>query len=161
MNRQMCPKCDVAVAWHLEKCPTCKTKKNEFIFTNSPSPEEIEESDARSVASYPKGNSTFGKKSETIEQQNVIGNAAAQRTVKYASLFESIGYVLQILCAVSACLLLFVGFFISGPVWVKLVYWVAIVIFWAFSYAQTSLIRGLASYFQMKASDHIIRHWQK
>ena len=43
MNRQMCPKCDVAVAWHLEKCPTCKTKKNEFIFTNSSSDEEKEE----------------------------------------------------------------------------------------------------------------------
>ena len=43
MNRQMCPKCDVAVAWHLEKCPTCKTKKIEFIFTNSPTTEDIEQ----------------------------------------------------------------------------------------------------------------------
>ena len=44
MNRQMCPKCDVAVAWHLEKCPTCNTMtKNEFIFTNSPTTEDIEQ----------------------------------------------------------------------------------------------------------------------
>jgi len=42
----MCPKCNVAVAWHLEKCPSCNTiTKNEFIFTNSLSTEEMEESE--------------------------------------------------------------------------------------------------------------------
>ena len=103
----------------------------------------------------------FGKKAETVEQQISIGNEAAHRTVKYASLFEKIGNLLQILNVIGACVLLAAGFFIPGPGWGKLIYWVIVLILWAFSYVQTSLIRGLASYFQMKASDHIIRHWQK
>ena len=70
MNRQMCPKCDVAVAWHLEKCPTCKTKKDQFIFTNSSSAEGIEEQTLANLyqASYQKGNSANRIKSElTLE----------------------------------------------------------------------------------------------
>jgi hypothetical protein len=62
MNRQMCPKCDVAVAWHLEKCPTCKTKKIEFIFTNSESTEDIESFNR--FASKLKGNPTSQENSE-------------------------------------------------------------------------------------------------
>lgn len=105
--------------------------------------------------------SAFGKKAETVEQQINIGNEAAHRTVKYASLFENIGNLLQILNVIGACVLLAAGFFIPGPGWGKLIYWVIVLILWAFSYVQTSLIRGLASYFQMKASDHLIRHWKK
>jgi hypothetical protein len=66
----MCPKCDVAVAWHLEKCPTCKTKKDQFIFTNSSSAEGIEEQTLANLyqASYQKGNSANRIKSElTLE----------------------------------------------------------------------------------------------
>ena len=62
MNRQMCPKCDVAVAWHLEKCPTCKTKKIEFIFTNSESTEDIES--FKRFASKLKGNPTSQENSD-------------------------------------------------------------------------------------------------
>jgi hypothetical protein len=66
----MCPICDVAVAWHLEKCPTCKTKKDQFIFTNSSSAEGIEEQTLANLyqASYQKGNSANRIKSElTLE----------------------------------------------------------------------------------------------
>ena len=66
----MCPKCDVAVAWHLEKCPTCKTKKDQFIFTNSSSAEGIEEQTLANLyqASFQKGNSVNRIKSElTLE----------------------------------------------------------------------------------------------
>ena len=59
----MCPKCDVAVAWHLEKCPTCNTMtKNEFIFTNSPTTEDIEQFNA--FADKVKRNPRIEEKSE-------------------------------------------------------------------------------------------------
>lgn len=45
MNSQICPKCEVPVAWTLDECPTCKTKRSGFIFSNSPSSEDKNESD--------------------------------------------------------------------------------------------------------------------
>lgn len=96
-----------------------------------------------------------------VVDQVELGLDAAQRTEKYASLFEDLGNIMQVLNVIGACVLIAAGFFIAGPGWVKLIYWIAVLILWGFSYLQTSLIRGLASYFQMKASDHIIRHLQK
>ena len=63
----MCPKCDVAVGWHLEKCPTCQTKKDHFIFTNSTSGQEIEEFEETSVASKWKGELTLA---DVVRAQN-------------------------------------------------------------------------------------------
>ena len=101
------------------------------------------------------------QKNLTLSDQIKIGEEAAKRTIKFASLFESIGKVLQTLNVVSVVILFFIGFFIQDPAWLKFAYWAAVLIIWAFSYVQTSLIRGLASYFQMKASDHLIRNWKK
>jgi hypothetical protein len=101
------------------------------------------------------------QKNLTLSDQIKIGEEAAKRTIKFASLFESIGKVLQTLNVVSVVILFFIGFFIPDPAWLKFAFWAAVLIIWAFSYVQTSLIRGLASYFQMKASDHLIRNWKK
>lgn len=101
------------------------------------------------------------QKSATLSDQIKTGDEAAQRTIRYASLFESIGKVMQALNVIGVVILFFIGFFIPEPVWLKFAFWGAILILWAFSYVQTSLIRGLSSYFQMKASDHLIRHWKK
>lgn len=98
---------------------------------------------------------------DSLDQQKKIGKAAAFRTIKFATLFENIGKVLQILNVFGACILIAVGIFISGSGWIRFGYWIGVLILWAFSYVQTSLIRGLASYFQMKASDHLIRNWKK
>ncbi|CAN2174972.1 hypothetical protein MCEMRE26_00144 [Candidatus Nanopelagicaceae bacterium] len=87
-----------------------------------------------------------------------IGLQAADRTEKYSTLFENIGKIMQILNSVGAVVLLIAGFFIDAPGFIKFIYWVVILIVWAFAYVQTSLIRGLASYFQMKASDHLLRY---
>ena len=148
------------------ECSRCNKKVSPERVSRIKSDPAINSSASGSVGSaeysYPDLKiSAFGKKAETLEQQQDIGDAAAHRTVKYASLFENIGNVMQILNSIGACVLIAAGFFITGPGWVKFIYWVAVLILWAFSYLQTSLIRGLASYFQMKASDHIIRHWRK
>ena len=99
--------------------------------------------------------------SRTLEEQKQTGNAAALRTEKYSTLFDNIGNVMQIVNTVAAVILIVPGFFIPGPGWYKALYWLGIGILWAIAYVQTALIRGLSSYFQMKASDHIIRNWQR
>lgn len=99
----------------------------------------------------------FTRKAKEIDHV-AVGLEAANRTERYATLFEKIGSVVQSLNTIGACLLLVVGFFLTGAFWVKVIYWIAILILWGFSYVQTAFIRGLASYFQMKASDHIIRY---
>jgi len=103
----------------------------------------------------------LGHKATTLEEQIAVGYQAALRTEKYSTLFENIGRILQFLNSIGACILLVCGFFIPGSFLVKFIYWVVICILWAFSFVQTALIRGLSSYFQMRASDHIIRHWKK
>jgi hypothetical protein len=160
--------CECGTPWleANDNCSRCNKKVNperaELIKSDPISLSNTSTSTDQTQYNYPDLKvSAFGKKAETVEQQKEIGNAAAHRTVKYASLFENIGNVMQILNLIGACVLIAAGFFITGPGWVKFIYWVAVLILWAFSYVQTSLIRGLASYFQMKASDHIIRHWQK
>ena len=122
-------------------------------------PVEMDESDVDEEAPSPIIKPV--QKNLTLSDQIKIGEEAAKRTIKFASLFESIGKVLQTLNVVSVVILFFIGFFIPDPAWLKFAYWAAVLIIWAFSYAQTSLIRGLASYFQMKASDHLIRNWKK
>ena len=101
------------------------------------------------------------QKTVTLSDQIKIGDEAAKRTIRYASLFESIGKVIQTLNVVAVVILFFVGFFIPGPAWIRFAYCAAVLVLWAISYVQTSLIRGLASYFQMKASDYLIRNWKK
>jgi len=89
------------------------------------------------------------------------GNAAALRTKNYATLFETIGKFLQFLNIVAVVLLIIVVLIISTSSALKILYVIGIFTVWGVSYVQTCLIRGLASYFQMKASDHIIRNWAK
>jgi hypothetical protein len=101
------------------------------------------------------------QKTVTLSDQIKIGDEAAKRTIRYASLFETIGKVIQTLNVIAVVILFFVGFFIPDPAWLKFAYWAAVLVLWAISYVQTSLIRGLASYFQMKASDYLIRNWKK
>ena len=95
---------------------------------------------------------------ERSKIQSEIGFEAAERTQKYATLFENIGNVLQLLNAIAAVILLIAGLFFSGPGIMKFIYWVVILIIWAFSYLQTALIRGIASYFQMRVSDYFLQH---
>jgi hypothetical protein len=97
---------------------------------------------------------------KTLVEQKKIGNEAALRTERYSTLFDNIGNVMQIVNTVAAGILIVPGFFIPGSGWIKAAYWLVIGILWALAYVQTALIRGLSSYFQMKASDYIIRNWE-
>ena len=86
----------------------------------------------------------------------VSSKDAARRTLKYATLFEDIGKFVQYLNAVAAIILLIlVIFFMDTPNSVRIGYGVGILALWLVSYIQTSLMRGLAAYFQMKAAAHL------
>jgi len=142
--------------------------KRENLAKNESQSEKSEESALHQVefqkSAFPQLDSEVSKEDnvgKTLEEQRKIGNEAALRTEKYSTLFDNIGNVIQIVNTIAACILIVPGFFIPGPGWFKVVDWLAIGILWAFAYVQTALIRGLSSYFQMKASDHIIRNWQK
>lgn len=85
------------------------------------------------------------------------GLIAAQSVSQYAILFEKTGLVLQILNTIGAVVLLILlvvekpagAYFILGIV--------AIGLLWLLSYLQTSLVRGLAAYFQMRSIDYVER----
>lgn len=143
-----CKTCSRVLTWEQSK-----SSESEKIFESEPNSSD-EELIAQPAPWKPIS------KIPTIAEQILLGESATKRTLKYATLFENIGSVMQVLNTIGAIILFFVGFFISGPGWMKIVFWVAILIIWAYSYVQTSLMRGLASYFQMRASDHIIRHWK-
>lgn len=106
-------------------------------------------------------NRNFKQKGKGLNLQSEISNGieAAKRTKNYATLFETIGKVLQALNFVGALLLIFAVFIIPSSSLMKFIYLIGVLILWGVSYVQTALIRGLASYFQMKASDHIVRNW--
>ncbi|CAN2174821.1 hypothetical protein MCEMZLE2_00139 [Candidatus Nanopelagicaceae bacterium] len=98
---------------------------------------------------------------ETIEDRKILGLEAAKRTNKYAGLFDSIGEVFHILNLVGGGLSILVVLLIPIDSTIKVVSILGLLVLMGLVYVQTSLIRGLASYFQMKANDHIIRNWDK
>jgi hypothetical protein len=123
----------------------------EILSQKAPVAKEPIKSENRNIKHQVKGLNLQSEVSNGIE--------AAKRTKSYATLFETIGKVLQALNFVGALLLIFIVFFIPSSSLMKLIYLLGVLIFWGVSYIQTALIRGLASYFQMKASDHLIRNW--
>lgn len=102
-------------------------------------------------------NLKFRNKQNAQNQRSkfVSSDEAARRTLKYATLFEDIGRFSQLLNSIGAAILLIVGFFLDISFGYKFLYWLVILIYWWFSYLNTSLLRGVSSYFQMRASAHL------
>ena len=80
---------------------------------------------------------------------------AAKRTLKYSSLFENIGKTNQYLNSFAAFVMIVSVLLTNLTTTYKLLCIVVILISWWVSYLYTSLVRGLSSYFQMKASAHL------
>jgi hypothetical protein len=110
------------------------------------------------------GASNFQNEYTSIRQESSItelsvdaGTDAAERVFRYGTLFEKIGSVLQIINSVAAVLLVIFllfarlegAYFFLGLLVIGLI--------WCISYLQTSFIRGLASYFQMRSADYVER----
>ena len=85
------------------------------------------------------------------------GIEAALRVKKYGTLWDQVGSIINILNSVGAGALI-IFLFISG-LGGKLILLgiVFIAVLWGISYLQISIIKGLASYFQMRSADYLER----
>ena len=94
------------------------------------------------------------------QKSSDIGAEAATRVSRYATLFEKIGTIVQVLNSVAALLLVIIllsaGFSGLPGEYIPLGL-IGIGVFWTIGYVQTSFIRGLASYFQMRSIDFVER----
>ena len=85
----------------------------------------------------------------------IMGVESAKRVLKYATLFEKISKFLQTANLIAVSVLFLAGLFLELHIALLFVYWVAVAALWGFGYLQVALIQGLASYFQMKACEHL------
>ena len=84
-----------------------------------------------------------------------LGIESAKRVFKYGTLFEKIAEFLQVFNTIVSVFLFLAGFFLTELGSLKLIYWVAILLLWFFGYLQVALVRGITSYFQMKACNYL------
>jgi hypothetical protein len=90
-----------------------------------------------------------------------LGVQAALRVRKYGTLWDQIGSVINILNTIGAGIL-FIFLLISGlDGKIILLGLVAIILLWGLSYLQISIVKGLASYFQMRSADYLERRDRK
>ena len=112
---------------------------------------------SQAVSNSQSGSTGVNVNSLRVELSEEVGADAAHRVFRYGTLFEKIGSVLQILNSISAVLLA-IFLFIARPEGMYLFLGLLIIgVIWCVSYLQTSFIRGLASYFQMRSVDFLER----
>jgi hypothetical protein len=85
------------------------------------------------------------------------GVEAARRVKKYGTLWDQIGSVINVLNSIGAGILLILLLISGIEGKIILLGIVAIAILWGLSYLQISIIKGLASYFQMRSADYLER----
>ena len=89
------------------------------------------------------------------------GVQAAIRVKKYGTLWDQIGSVINILNTIGAGILLILLLISGFEGKIILLGIVAIAVLWGLSYLQISIIKGLASYFQMRSADYLERKNKK
>ena len=89
------------------------------------------------------------------------GIEAALRVKKYGTLWDQIGTVINVLNSIGA-VILFVLLFVSGLDGTMILLGIVVIaVLWGLSYLQISIIKGLASYFQMRSADYLERKDRK
>jgi len=83
------------------------------------------------------------------------GHDSAIRVFRFGTLFEKIGSILQFLNAFAAIVIVAIVLFVDNPTSLKLIGILFVGLVWGLGFLQTSLIRGLASYFQMRSSEYL------
>lgn len=97
------------------------------------------------------------EKKTTFEKALESGSEAAQRVFRYGTLFEKIGSALQWLNAFAAVIIIVVILIVDSPSTIKILGILFVALIWALGFLQTSFVRGLASYFQMRSADYLER----
>jgi hypothetical protein len=95
------------------------------------------------------------ERKSTLERALESGTDSATRVFRYGNLFEQIGKALQWINAVAAIVIALVIVVLDAPTSYKLLGILFLGLIWALGFLQTSFVRGLASYFQMRASDYL------
>lgn len=150
MNNEFC---DCGMPW-IEDDDTCSKCKKEVAPNRLESARNIIETSKETTTS-----DTAPSIQKHASNKDYLSKSidAALRTSKYATLFEKIGSIMQVLNSIGAVILILVGFALDTELYIRVAYWITILFLWAIAYIQTSFIRGLASYFQMKANSHLSR----
>lgn len=143
-----------------KKCPFCASVAFD-INTDADVEESLDEIANPAVTSNSKKARPvrgFDLKSEAISN----GPRAASRVYKYGSLFESVGSVLHILNLI-ALVIIWISYIllVDNEMWIDALAFLAISFLAFLAYLQTSFIRGIASYFQMKASQYFENEAEK
>ena len=100
-----------------------------------------------------------GMSSNPKSAKNTVdfGYQAALRVRKYGTLWDQIGTIINILNSIGVAILLIL-LLISGLDGKFILLGIVIIaVIWMLSYLQISIVKGLASYFQMKSADYLER----
>lgn len=97
------------------------------------------------------------EKKTALEKALASGSDAALRVFRYGTLFEKIGSTLQWLNVSAAIIIIVVVLVVDSPASIKILGILFVGLIWALGFLQTSFVRGLASYFQMRSADYLER----
>jgi hypothetical protein len=138
--------CECASPWVSgNDCDRCKRKI---------APERLEILPTEEATKVPTGKlSTANSLKPGVDQ----GVQAAIRVKKYGTLWDKIGSVVNVLNSVGAGILLILLLVSGLEGKIILLGVVVIAVLWGLSYLQISIIKGLASYFQMRSADYLER----
>ena len=142
--------CECASPWISgSKCDSCKKQI---------APERLKILPKETSTELPAGKSSTPISTKASVDEGV---QAAIRVKKYGTLWDQIGSVINILNSIGAGILLFLLFISGLEGKIILLGIVVISLLWGLSYLQISIIKGLASYFQMRSADYLERKDRK
>ena len=137
-----CAKCGQELKKSYSRCPNCEELKYKAESEGKEWKDETEQK-------------TYENLNDTIESNQDRGTEAANRVMQYGTLWDKIGNVLNILNIISFFILLIFVSFSSFELKYRLGGLLILVIVLGVSYLQISIIRGVASYFQMRSADYL------
>jgi hypothetical protein len=139
-----CAKCGLELKKNYSRCPNCEELK---FAAESENKEWIDETEQK----------TYADLSGRTESNQDMGTEAATRVMRYGTLWDKIGNIINFLNIIGFFILLIFVSFSNFEIKYKLVGLLILVIVLGISYLQISIIRGLASYFQMRSADYLER----
>ena len=137
-----CAKCGQELKKSYSRCPNCEELKYKAESENKEWKDETEQKSYENLA-------------VTIESNEDRGIEAANRVMRYGTLWDKIGNVLNVLNIIGFFILLIFVSFSSFELKYRLAGLLILLIVLGVSYLQISIIRGVASYFQMRSADYL------
>ena len=142
MMNNPCAKCGLELKKSYSRCPNCEELKYKAESEGEVWLEETEQKPYEDL-------------NVTIETNQDRGIEAANRVMRYGTLWDKIGNILNILNIIGFFILLIFVSFSGFEIKYRLLGLLILVIFLGVSYLQISIIRGVASYFQMRSADYL------